>query len=90
MGKDISPLHVVQTCCGTHPTAYPMSTGGKWPGREADHSPLTNAKVTYGTAPCQPSQKPHNTSQPGKAEIALHSGRILLKAPYDRERHLWR
>jgi hypothetical protein len=41
---------VSQTGSGAHPASYPMGTGAlspgvKWPGREADHSPQTNAEV---------------------------------------------
>jgi hypothetical protein len=31
----ISLLHVVQTGSGVHPTSYPMSTGGSFPGGKA-------------------------------------------------------
>jgi hypothetical protein len=39
-----------QTGSGVHPTSYPMSTGGSFPGvkrpwREADHSPPTSVEV---------------------------------------------
>jgi hypothetical protein len=42
--------HVVQTGSGAHPASYTMGTGDsfsgvKRPGREADHSPPTNAEV---------------------------------------------
>jgi hypothetical protein len=57
-----SLLHVVQTGSGAHPASYPMGTGGdfpwgKWPGREADHSPPTsievkNAWIYTSTPPC--------------------------------------
>jgi hypothetical protein len=48
--KKFSLLHVVQTCSEAHPASYPMGTGGfflggKAAGREADHSPPTNAEV---------------------------------------------
>jgi hypothetical protein len=43
--KNFSLLLVVQTCCGAHPASYPMGTGVKRPGREADHSPPANAEV---------------------------------------------
>jgi hypothetical protein len=41
---------MVHTGCGVHPTSYTRGTGGsfpgvKRPGREADHSPPTSAKV---------------------------------------------
>jgi len=41
--------HHVQTGSGTHPASYPMGTGGSFPGdkaagREADHSPPSNAE----------------------------------------------
>jgi hypothetical protein len=43
-------LHAIQTGSGVHPASYPMGTGDpfpgvKWPRREADHSPPTNAEV---------------------------------------------
>jgi hypothetical protein len=43
-------LHVVQTGSGVHSTSYPMGgedpfPGIKRPGREADHSPPSNADV---------------------------------------------
>jgi hypothetical protein len=49
-GQEFSLLHVVQTGSRTHPASYPMGTGDsfpevKQPGREADHSPPTNADV---------------------------------------------
>jgi hypothetical protein len=42
--------HIVQTGSGVHRTSYKMGTGGSFPGvkrqgREADHSPPTNAEV---------------------------------------------
>jgi hypothetical protein len=42
--------HRVQNGSGAHPASYPMVTGAlslriKRPGREADHSPLSNAEV---------------------------------------------
>jgi hypothetical protein len=54
-GQNFSPLHSVQTSSG----AYPMSTGAslsrfppgvKRSGREADHSPPSNAEVKNGGA----------------------------------------
>jgi hypothetical protein len=49
-GQDFSLLHNVQTDSGAHPAFSPMGTGGdfpgaKWPGREADHSPPSNAEI---------------------------------------------
>jgi hypothetical protein len=49
-GQEFSLLHVDQTSSGAHPASYPMgpgalSTGVKRQGREADHSPPTNAEV---------------------------------------------
>jgi hypothetical protein len=49
-GKKFSLLHIVQTGSGVHPTSYTMGSGGSFPGvrqqgREADHSPPTNAEV---------------------------------------------
>jgi hypothetical protein len=40
----------VQTCSGAHRSSYPVGTGAlslgvKMPGREADHSPPSNAEV---------------------------------------------
>jgi hypothetical protein len=42
--------HLVQHGSGAHPASYPMGTegcfsGGKAAGREADHSPPSNAEV---------------------------------------------
>jgi hypothetical protein len=34
-GKDLSPLHVVQTGSGAEPVSYPMGTGGSFPGSKA-------------------------------------------------------
>jgi hypothetical protein len=53
--QGFSPLHSVQTDSGAHPTSYPMSTGGSFPGvkrpvREAVHSPPTSAEVKNGGA----------------------------------------
>jgi hypothetical protein len=50
VGSRFSLLHVVETGSEVHPTSYPMGTGGSFPGvkrrgREADHSPPTNAEV---------------------------------------------
>jgi hypothetical protein len=50
VGARFSFLHVVQTGSRAHPASYTMdpgalSPGVKRPGREADHSPLTSAKV---------------------------------------------
>jgi hypothetical protein len=47
---DFSLLHVVQTGSGADPASYPMGTGAlspgvRRPGREADHSSLSNAEV---------------------------------------------
>jgi hypothetical protein len=54
-GQVVSLLHVVQAGSGAHPASYPIDTGGsspgvKRPGREADHSPPSNADVTTGGA----------------------------------------
>ncbi|PNF35230.1 hypothetical protein B7P43_G06877 [Cryptotermes secundus] len=47
--KEFSPLHIIQTGSGVHPTSYPMGTGGspgvEQQGREADHSPPSSAEV---------------------------------------------
>jgi hypothetical protein len=45
VGLEFFLLHVVQTGSGVHPTSYPMGTGVKGRGREADHSPPTSAEV---------------------------------------------
>jgi hypothetical protein len=47
---NFSPHHHVQNSSGAHPASYPMGTRGsslgvKRPGREADHSPPSSAKV---------------------------------------------
>jgi hypothetical protein len=47
---NFSPHHRVQNGSGTHPGSYPVGTRGsfpgvKLPGREADHSPPSNAEV---------------------------------------------
>jgi hypothetical protein len=54
-GQDFSLLHSIHTGCG--PTQPPIwwvpgtiSPGLKWPGREADHSPPSSAKVENGGA----------------------------------------
>jgi hypothetical protein len=49
-GQEFSLLNLVQTGSAVHPTSYSMgigafSRGVKRPGREADHSPPTNAEV---------------------------------------------
>jgi hypothetical protein len=44
--KDFSCSLCVHTCSGAHPASYTMDTGGKArPGRDADHSPPSSAKV---------------------------------------------
>jgi hypothetical protein len=45
-------LHGSQTRAGAHPASCPMDTEGdilglKWPVREADHSPPSNAEVDW-------------------------------------------
>jgi hypothetical protein len=47
---NFSLSHRVQNGSGAHPASYPMGTRGsfprvKQPGREADHSPPSSAKV---------------------------------------------
>jgi len=37
--KGFSSRHQVQTGSGDHPVTYPMGTGVRRPGSEADHSP---------------------------------------------------
>jgi hypothetical protein len=50
-GADFSSSPCVQTGSGAHPASYPMVTGGlspggkARPGRDADHSPPSNAEV---------------------------------------------
>jgi hypothetical protein len=53
--KKFSLLHSVQPDSGIQPASYGTGTGGdspwiKRPGREADHSPLSNAEVKNGGA----------------------------------------
>jgi hypothetical protein len=49
--NDFSSSLCVQTGSGTHPASYTMGTGGPFPGgkarpgRDADHSPPSSAKV---------------------------------------------
>jgi hypothetical protein len=49
--KDFSSLLCVQTSSVAHPASYPMGTGRPFPwgkaqtGRDADHSPPSNAKA---------------------------------------------
>jgi hypothetical protein len=44
--KDFSSSLCVQTGSGAHPASCTIGTGGKeWPGRDADHSPLSSADV---------------------------------------------
>jgi hypothetical protein len=49
--KDFSSSLFVQTGSGAHPASYTMGTGGPFPGgkarpgRDADHSPPSNAEV---------------------------------------------
>jgi hypothetical protein len=46
IGADFSSSPCIQTGSGAHPASYPMGTGGKArPGRDADHSPPSSAKV---------------------------------------------
>jgi hypothetical protein len=50
-GADFSSSPCIQTGSGAHPASYPMGTGGSFPGgkvrpgRDADHSPPSSAKV---------------------------------------------
>jgi hypothetical protein len=37
--------NIAETCSEAHPAPSPMSTGVKWLGREADHSPRASAEV---------------------------------------------
>jgi hypothetical protein len=41
-GQDCSLLHIIEIGSGFHSISYPMGTGVKRQGREADHSPPTN------------------------------------------------
>jgi hypothetical protein len=49
--KGFSSSLCIQTSSGAHPTSYPMGTGGPFlggkeqPGRDADHSSPSSAKV---------------------------------------------
>jgi hypothetical protein len=49
--EDFSSSLYIQTISGAHPASCPMGTGGPIPGakarpgREADHSPPTSAKI---------------------------------------------
>jgi hypothetical protein len=45
---NVSAHHRVQTGSRTHPASYPeaLSVGVKRPGREADHSPPSSAKIS--------------------------------------------
>jgi hypothetical protein len=46
--EDFSSSPCIQTSSGAHPAFCPVGTGGKaWPGRDADHSPLSTAEVKY-------------------------------------------
>jgi hypothetical protein len=54
-GKNFFLLHSVQTGSGADPASYSIGTealspGIKWPGREADHSPPSSAKVKKAEA----------------------------------------
>jgi hypothetical protein len=53
--RNFSVLHIVQTGSAAHSVCYRMGTGVtfskvKAPGREADHSPQSSAKVRNGEA----------------------------------------
>jgi hypothetical protein len=49
--EDFSSCLFVQTSCGIHPASYTLDTGGSFPrgkalpGRDANHSPPSNAEV---------------------------------------------
>jgi hypothetical protein len=51
--EDFSSSPCVQNSSGAHPASYPMGTRGPFPGgkvrpgRDADHSPPSNAEVKY-------------------------------------------
>jgi hypothetical protein len=58
--RDVSRLQHVRTCCGPTQPSYSLCTGllslgVKWPGREVNHSPLSNTMVknvwSYTCAP---------------------------------------
>jgi hypothetical protein len=55
VGRDFSPLHVVQTGSRAQPAPGALSLGVKRPEDEADHSPPTSAEVKntwiYTTTP---------------------------------------
>jgi hypothetical protein len=63
--RDFSLLHRVQTGSGSQPASYTMGTGGTGVqrlGREADHTPPSNAKVKNdGAVP----PLPHRSSSCG-------------------------
>jgi hypothetical protein len=46
-GQEFSPLHIIQTSSGVHPSSYPMGTGGSFPRGKATRAwswPLTSNK----------------------------------------------
>jgi hypothetical protein len=51
--EDFSSSLCVQTGSGAHPAAYPVGTGGPFPGgkarpgRDTDHSPPSSSEVKY-------------------------------------------
>jgi hypothetical protein len=53
--KRFSVIHSIQTGSGVHPASYTMGTGGSFldgkEGHEADHPPLSSAKVKNGAIP---------------------------------------
>jgi hypothetical protein len=52
-GRGFFSIPSIQTGSGAHPASYLMGTGGSFPGgkarpgRDADHSPPSNAEVKY-------------------------------------------
>jgi hypothetical protein len=55
-GQELSRLHIVQTCSGTHPASYPMGYRGlfppgiKWSGRElTTHLQLVQRSIKRGS-----------------------------------------
>jgi hypothetical protein len=60
--RDIYLLHSVQTSSETHPSSYPMGTGGgggERVGSEPDHSPPSSAEVKDGEAILHPFIRSH-------------------------------
>jgi hypothetical protein len=65
--RKLSLLHSIQASCGAHSNSYTIGTNGsfpgvKQPGRDADHSSPSNAKVETGGATLP---LPHSSSWHG-------------------------